>query len=53
MVVPSSLGSSNSGPGIPTRDDVPVSTLVGVALCPRSLNSGPGMLFENWATWLV
>jgi hypothetical protein len=21
--------------------------------CPRSLNSGPGMLFENWATWLV
>jgi hypothetical protein len=21
--------------------------------CRCSLNSGPGMLFENWATWLV
>ena len=24
-----------------------------IFVCPRSLNSGPGMLFENWAMWLV
>jgi hypothetical protein len=36
----------------PIRDPL-TQDVENIPTCPRSLNSGPGMLFENWATWLV